>query len=186
LEQLTKYYSDPTLTFLAAAMSTPSKHPYAYPSETSHFFGDVKQAEEIDRMGLQLFSLFYSSHHGDTYKEFLAGFLTMKARSQHCVLNSQHYSIAAQESLKYLHKDRHLLNHTINRKPGESRRMGNLIAWVLDCLPIFLDQSIETGALVQAARYIEFNSIVGNFPAAESVAKAAITRYLSRCREVSY
>jgi len=179
-ERIGKYYSNPTLTFVAAAISTSCKLPsLAYESATSDFFGraEKREAEPVDmgHKGLYLFALFFSRFDpGNAYKEFLAHFLTTEARSRHCVLTGQHYSTAAELCLKYLHKQRH---YPRTDDIGD----GLLMAWALECLPSLLDQSRETEMLVRSARCMQFTSKVANLPAAESTAKAAIERYLSRC-----
>lgn len=178
LEKIEQYYSNPTLTFLAAAISTPCKLPsLAYESAISDFLGRVetREAEKVDHKGLYLFALFFSRFdRGNAYKAFLAHFLTTEARSGHCVLTGQRYSAASELCLKYLHKQRH---YPCTDNEGDSR----LMAWALECLPSLLDQSNETEMLVRLARYMKFTSKVENLPAAESTAKAAIERYLSRC-----
>jgi hypothetical protein len=177
-EKIGQYYSNPTLTFVAAAISTLCKLPIlAYDSAISDFLGRVetREAENVDHKSLYLFALFFSRFdRGDAYKEFLAHFLTTEARSGHCVLTGRHYSIASELCLKYLHKQR---NYSRRDYEGDSR----LTAWALECLPSLLDQSSETEALVRFAQSMKFTSKVGNLPAAESMAKAAIERYLSRC-----
>ena len=177
-EKIGEYYSNPTLTFVAAAISTPCKLPsVAYESAITDFLGRVetRKAETVDRKGLYLFALFYSRFdRGNAYKNFLGPFLTTEARSGHCVLTGQHFTTVSEHCLKYLHEQRHY-----PRTDDEGDR--RLMAWALECLPSLLDQSIETEALVRSAQCMEFTSKVGNLPAAESIAKAAIERYLSRC-----
>jgi len=90
------------------------------------------------------------------------------------LLNGQHYSIAAQQCLGYLDDDRCYTDDITNINPS-------LTEWVLDCLPTFLDQSSKTKALVHAARCINFNRRVGEFPTAASMAKISVERYLIRC-----
>jgi len=177
LERLPRYYSDSTLTFLAAAISISSIVPYIGHRDAITNFLGTEHAERVDSMSLWLCS-FFDSWYGrrNAYKEFLSGFLTTEARSGHCFLNGQCYSTAAQQCLNYLHKDRCYT-------PGTHDGMHCLLTkWVLECLPIFLDQSIRTEALVQAAQCMEFNDIVGQFHEEEFMAKAAIARYLSRSR----
>jgi hypothetical protein len=111
---------------------------------------------------------------GNAYKEFLVHFLTTEARSGHSVLTGQRYSTASEQCLKYLHKQR---RYPCTDDEGDRR----LMAWALECLPNLLDQSSETEALVRSAQCMRFTSKVGNLPAAEYMAKAAIERYLSRC-----
>ena len=177
-EKIVTYYSNPTLTFVAAAISTSCKLPsLAYESAISDYVGraEKREAETVDHKGLYLFALFFSRFDsGNAYKEFLSHFLTTEARSGQCVLTGQHYSTAAELCLKYLHKQRH---YPRIDDVGD----GRLMAWALECLPSLLDRSSETETLVRSARCMQFTSNVGNLPAAESMAKAAIERYLSRC-----
>ena len=177
-EKTGQYYSNPTLTFVAAAISTPCKLPsLAYESAISDFLGraETREAETVDHKGLYLFALFFSHFdRGNAYKEFLVHFLTTEAKSGHCVLTGQRYSIVSEQCLKYLHNQRRYL-----RTDAEGDR--RLVAWALECLPSLLDQSSETEALVRSVQCMKFTSEVGNLPAAESMAKAAIERYLSRC-----
>ncbi|KIM36067.1 hypothetical protein M413DRAFT_449396 [Hebeloma cylindrosporum] len=146
-EKIGHYYSNPTLTFIAAAISTPCQLPsLAYDSAISDFLGraETREAEKVDHNGLYLFSFFFRFDLGNAYKEFLAHFLTTEARSGHCVLTGQHYSTAAELCLKYLHKLRH---YPRTDEEGDKR----LMEWALECLPSLLDQSIETEALVRSA-----------------------------------
>jgi hypothetical protein len=177
-EKIGQYYSNPTLTFIAAAISTPCKLPsLAYESAISDFLGraETREAETVDQKGLYLFALFFGRFdRGNAYKEFLVHFLTTEARSGHSVLTGQRYSTASEQCLKYLHKQR---RYPCTDDEGDRR----LMAWALECLPNLLDQSSETEALVRSAQCMRFTSKVGNLPAAEYMAKAAIERYLSRC-----
>jgi len=167
-----QYYSNPTLTFVAAAISTPCKLPsLAYESANSGR-AETREAETVDHKGLYLFALLFGRFdRGNAYKEFLVHFSATEARSGRCVLTGQRYSTASELCLGYLHKQRHY-----PRTDDEGAR--RLVAWALECLPSLLDQSSETEALVRSAKLA---SKVGNLPAAESMAKAAIERYLSRC-----
>jgi hypothetical protein len=149
-----------------------------YDPEISAFLETVEQAEQVtkvDRTSLHLFS-FFSDLFGqrNAFREFLAGFLTTEARSGPCILNGQHYSTAAQQCLKYLHEDSTAINNPL------------LKAWAQKCLPTLLNQSIKTDALVQAAQCTILNPTFGDISAPESMAKAAIERYLSLCTESSF
>ena len=141
--------------------------------EVSKFFR-VSQASRLDSDCLHLFSLFsnYTIRNSTLYKKFLVRFLTTESRSRHCFLNKQRYSLAAQQCLQYLHKNSSTKSQYLS-----------LAAWKL--LPTLLGRSSETEELIQSAQNIDFNSEVGEFPAAEFAAKVAIARYLSRCTKTS-
>jgi len=129
----------------------------------------------VSHKGLYLFALFFSRFgRGNAYKESLVHFLTTEVRSGHCVLTGQRYSTASEQCLKYLHKQRRY-----PRTDDEGAR--RLVAWALECLPSLLDQSSETEALVRSAQCMKFIFRAGSPSAVESMAKAAIEGYLSRC-----
>ena len=178
------YYSDPILTFLVAAIST--RHDptplVSYPDEVAKLFG-IPQASGLDSEGLHLFLLFSFFSplpwYTKAYQEFLTVFLTTEARSRHCFLNHQHYSIAAQQCLQYLYENSAFTSRRVNSSEPI------LIRWALRCLPALLDRSTETEELIQSARSMYFHWRVKVLPEDESPAKAAIARYLSRCTKTS-
>ena len=180
-EQLPQYYSNPTLTFLVAAISTPFKVPYlwSYPPISSFFgvvaTGNVEEAKTVDSMSLNLFSFFFDLFGwANPYKQFFADFLTTEASSWHCALNGQLYSTATQLCLEVLDE-------------YSDCNDASLTTWALECLSTLLDQSSKTEALVQAAQDFNFNPIVESDYAEKGfVAKAAIARYLSRCTNTPY
>jgi hypothetical protein len=181
LEQLPTCYSNPTLTFLVAAITTCGGPGYHNAQVISDFFA-VPQASLLDSQGLYLFSLLSDVFdHRETYKAFLACFLTTEARSKHCFLNNQHYSIAAQQCFKYLNISSGY-THTPHGKTHPY--WSNLMLWVVDCLPTLLDRSSETEELTHSAQIIYFNTKEGDleYTAAVSRANAASARYLARCK----
>jgi hypothetical protein len=186
LEQLPTYYSNPTLTLLAASITICGVPDYVQSSQviSSFYAFPFPQAKILDNKGLCLFSLLSGVfEHGETNKAFLACFLTTEARSKHCFLNNQHYSIAAQQCFKYLN------NNTSYAPTSYGTPHPSWFRWALDYLPTLLDRSSETEELThyaESAQIIYFNSRGREleYTAGISRANAAIARYLARCTKM--